>query len=95
MSTVRETNSLAVVSLVAGVLGWTVMPVLGSLCAIITGHLARAQIRRQPQRFRGDELALGGLVLGWAMVVFAVLAALALLGFIIFFGNLIYTSAHP
>ncbi|MCW0386417.1 DUF4190 domain-containing protein [Xanthomonas sacchari] len=90
MSQVRETNSLAVVSLVAGILGWTLMPVLGSLGAIITGHLARAEIRRQPQRFQGDGLAVGGLILGWAAVVLAVLAVLA---FVLFFGGLAWFAS--
>lgn len=90
MSQVRETNSLAVVSLIAGILGWTLMPMLGSLGAIVTGHLARAQIRRQPQRFQGDGLAVGGLILGWAAVVLAVLAVLA---FVLFFGGLAWFAS--
>ncbi|WP_040151891.1 DUF4190 domain-containing protein, partial [Xanthomonas citri] len=40
---VRQTSAMAIVSLVAGILGWTLIPFLGSICAIITGHLARAE----------------------------------------------------
>lgn len=85
MSAVRETSSLAVVSLVAGILGWTLLPVLGSLGAIVTGHLARAEIRRQPQRFQGDGLAVGGLILGWAAVLVGVVSLLVV---VLFFGGL-------
>ncbi|MBN6151144.1 DUF4190 domain-containing protein [Xanthomonas sp. AmX2] len=85
MSAVRETNSLAVVSLVAGILGWTLMPLLGSLGAIVAGHLARAEIRRQPERFQGDGLAVGGLILGWAAVLVGVVSLLVVA---LFFGGL-------
>lgn len=85
MSAVRETSSLAVVSLVAGILGWTLMPLLGSLGAIVAGHLARAEIRRQPERFQGDGLAVGGLILGWAAVLVGVVSLLVV---VLFFGGL-------
>ncbi|CBA15730.1 DUF4190 domain-containing protein [Xanthomonas albilineans] len=95
MNQIRETNSLAVVSLVAGILGWTLMPLIGSLSAIITGHMARAEIRRDPQRFEGDGLAVGGLVLGWSAVVLAVIALLTMLAFLLFFGGLAwFASTH-
>ena len=42
----RQTSSLAVVSLVSGILGWSLLPLIGSIAAIITGHMARAEIRR-------------------------------------------------
>ncbi|WP_045739137.1 DUF4190 domain-containing protein [Xanthomonas sp. MUS 060] len=86
MSQIRETNSLAVVSLVAGILGWTFLPLLGSLSAIVTGHMARAEIRRDPQRFEGDGLAVGGLVLGWTAVALGIIALLAVLTMILFSG---------
>ncbi|WP_045727342.1 DUF4190 domain-containing protein [Xanthomonas sp. GPE 39] len=95
MSQIRETNSLAVVSLVAGILGLTFLPLLGSLGAIITGHMARAEIRRDPQRFEGDGLAVGGLVLGWTVVALGVIALLAMLAFVLFFGGLAwFASTH-
>ena len=40
----RQTSALAITSLVSGLLGWTFLPLVGSLVAIITGHMARAEI---------------------------------------------------
>ena len=62
-ATLRQTSSLAVVSLVAGILGWTLLPFLGSVAAVVTGHMARSEIRRAPDRLEGDGLAIAGLVL--------------------------------
>jgi len=84
--TVRQTSSLAVTSLVTGLLGWTLLPWLGSIIAIITGHMARAEIRRNPDTLEGDGLAVAGLVLGWATVVLT-LVGIALM--ILFFGGIL------
>jgi hypothetical protein len=72
MNSVRQTSTYAVISLVAGILGWSLLPFLGSLGAIIFGHLARAEIRREPQRLDGDGLAIAGLILGWLNVVLVI-----------------------
>lgn len=80
----RTTSSLAVVSLVAGLLGWTLAPWIGSIVAIITGHMARSEIRRDPA-IEGDGLAVAGLVLGWAMMLISVATVLAI---VLFFGGL-------
>ncbi|GHH46010.1 MULTISPECIES: DUF4190 domain-containing protein [Gammaproteobacteria] len=89
MSVPRQTSTLAVVSLVAGILGWTLLPFIGSIGAIITGHLARAEIRREPQRLEGDGLALGGLILGWLSVATWIVGILA---FVLFFGGLAWLA---
>jgi len=52
----RQTSSYAIVALVAGILGWTLLPFLGSLAAIIFGHMGRAEIRRH---WPGAGLAVG------------------------------------
>ncbi len=80
----RLTSSLAIISLISGILGWTLAPILGSLVAIVTGHLARKEIRRDPS-LGGDSLAVVGLVLGWVAVLGALLAVAVL---ILFFGGL-------
>ena len=37
----RQTSTLAIISLVSGLRGWTVLPFLGSIVAVICGHMAR------------------------------------------------------
>jgi len=69
----RSTSALAVISLVFGILGWLPVPVFGSIVAIVTGHLARAEIRRDPQGMEGDGMAVAGLVLGYSALAVGVL----------------------
>ncbi len=59
------TSNLATVSLVAGVLGWTLLPLVGSVVAVITGHMAKNEIRKSGGQIAGDGLATAGLVLGY------------------------------
>ena len=81
----RETSALAITSLVSGLLGWTFLPLVGSLVAIVTGHMARAEIRRANGQIEGDGLAIAGLVLGWLVVAISVLTVLV---FVLFLGGL-------
>lgn len=70
-------NGLAVASLVLGIAGIFVIPFIGSIAAVIMGHIARKQIRERGEG--GDGMAVGGLVTGYlgvaiwlAVIVFAI-----------------------
>ena len=82
----RQTSTLAIVSLVAGILGWSLLPWVGSLVAIITGHMARSEIRQNPDTREGDGMAVAGLVLGWASFIIGLLVIVA---FVLFFGGIL------
>jgi hypothetical protein len=83
--TSQPTSSLAVISLVAGIVSWLLLPFVAGLAAIICGHMARGEIRRSNGTLEGDGLALAGLVLGWINVVLCVLTVAAI---VLFFGGL-------
>lgn len=74
------TSGMAIASLVLGIGGLTVLPLLGSIAAIILGYMARRDIRQRPDQLTGDGLALAGIVLGWISV------ALALVGIVVLGG---------
>lgn len=73
-----RTSGLAVASLVSGIVGLSMVPLLGSILALILGYMARREIRDRPNELTGDGLALAGIVLGWISV------GLAVLGFLVF-----------
>lgn len=58
------TSSTAIISLIAGVLGLTLFPLLGSIVAVITGVMARREIRETAGAIQGEGLATAGMVLG-------------------------------
>ncbi|KQZ72257.1 hypothetical protein ASD55_10800 [Rhodanobacter sp. Root561] len=82
----NTTSSLAVVSLVFGILTWILLPFIGALVAIVCGHLARGEIRRSPidHRMEGDGMAVAGLVLGYVQLALCVLGIFLLMAVLIF-----------
>lgn len=70
-----QTSGLAIASLISGICGWTIVPVIGSIIAVVTGHMAKNEIRRSNGTLDGSGMATAGLVLGYVGL------ALALIGF--------------
>jgi hypothetical protein len=63
-----QNSSTAIISLITGLLGLTLLPGIGSIIAIITGIMARKEIREARNNgvtVGGDGMATAGLVMGW------------------------------
>lgn len=67
---VARYNSLAIASLACGIAQFMVGP-LATIPAIVCGHMARRQIRRDGEQ--GAGLALVGLILGWGAVILGII----------------------
>jgi hypothetical protein len=65
---------MAIASLVCGVLGWVMFPVVAPILAVIFGHIARGQIRQTGEG--GGGMALAGLLLGYINLALCLLALL-------------------
>lgn len=70
-------STMAIVSLVSGIISWVLFPIIAAIAAVITGHMARREIRNSGGRLSGDGLALIGLVLGYANLALAFLGICA------------------
>ena len=62
---ILPSSTLAIVSLVSAILGFTLAPVIGTIVALITGYMARNETRSIPPRAAGDGLATAGIIMGW------------------------------
>lgn len=71
------TSNLAVYSLIAGLLGLTLFPVVGCVGAVVLGIMARREIEASDGALAGDGLATAGLVLGWIGVGIGILGICA------------------
>gem|GEM_PF-1293241 len=78
-----RTNSLAVVSLVAGIAAWIICPLIGAIVAVVSGHIARNQIKTSGEA--GGGLALAGLILGYAHLALSVIGLILV---VVVFGGL-------
>ncbi|MFZ5918573.1 MAG: DUF4190 domain-containing protein [Chloroflexota bacterium] len=66
-------STLATVSLAAGIATWTLLPLIGALIAVVTGHLARKEIRESQGTLGGKGRSTGGLALGYIQLALALL----------------------
>jgi uncharacterized membrane protein YtjA (UPF0391 family) len=71
-----KVNELAMASLGCGLAQIVFGPVL-AIPAIVFGHVARQQIKRTGEQ--GADLALAGLILGWAAVILVIALIAAVL----------------
>jgi hypothetical protein len=82
----KPNHSMAIVSLVLGILGLAViLPVIGSIGAVISGRIARREIAENPDQFSGDNLARAGVTLGWIGIGLSVIVLIVLCAFVLFF----------
>jgi hypothetical protein len=68
----KPTSTMAIVSLVAGITGWTILPFLGAIVAIITGHMAKNEIKKSAGTLGGNGMATAGLVLGYLSIALGI-----------------------
>ena len=74
-------STTAIISLIAGILGLSFIPVIGSIVALLTGYMAKNEIRQSAGSLSGEGLATAGIVLGWIGVGLTVIGG-CILGFI-------------
>ena len=80
-----QSSTLAIISLIGGILGWVGVLGIGPLVAIICGHMAKSEISKAAGRITGGGMATAGLILGYlnlalSVVVLCVFIVLPLLG---------------
>lgn len=88
------TSTLAIISLIGGILGFTAMPVLGTIVALITGYMARKETRAVPPSASGDGLATAGIIMGWIQVGLTVLGLCCLAAYFVFVVGAIGASSY-
>lgn len=59
-----EIDTYAMTSLVFGILGFLVLPIIGNVLAIIFALLSFERISKSPDQYSGKSMAIAGLVLG-------------------------------
>jgi hypothetical protein len=72
-------NSLAVVSMVLGFISYFMLPVLGGIAAVVTGHMAKAEIKANPYHYSGEGFATVGLILGYAHLALTLITILVII----------------
>src|SRR5512134_3983561 len=93
-TTILPTSTLAIVSLVSAILGFTFVPVIGTIVALITGYMARNETRSLPPKASGDGLATAGIIMGWVQVGLVVIGICCTIAYFVFFLGLFAASGN-
>ncbi len=89
-----RTSIAAVVSLIAGILGFVqILPVIGAIAAVIAGHMAKSEIKKSGGMVTGNGMATTGLILGY--VTIAIGLCLACIFVLAFAGLITLPFAFP
>ena len=78
-ATYRRTENLAVASLVLGLAGFVVCPLVCSIIAVVLGYQARRRLDEDPT-LDGEGMAKAGIILGWVGIAFGVVVVV---GFVV------------
>ncbi len=89
---VLPTSTLALASLILGIGGFTFLPLIGSIAALVTGYAARKETRAVPPAASGDGLATAGIVLGWVQLGLGAVAICCFAAYMVFFFGLFGSS---
>jgi magnesium-transporting ATPase (P-type) len=77
-------STMAIVSLIAGILGFLGLPFIASIVALFAGYAARNETRSNPPRASGDGMATAGIVMGWIQIGLTVLAICCFAAYMVF-----------
>lgn len=90
-SPILPSSTMAIVSLIAGIAGFSFLPFIGSIVAIVTGYAARKETRAVPPTAGGDGMATAGIVMGWIGVGLTVISICC---FVIYFVFIVGLAAQ-
>lgn len=91
---ILPSSTLAIVSLVSAILGFTFAPVIGTIVALITGYMARGETRSIPPKASGDGMATAGIIMGWIQVGLFVIGICCLIAYFIFIVGIFAASGQ-
>ncbi len=89
---VLPSSTMAMVSLIAGILGFTMLPLIGSIVALVTGYEARKETRSVPPRASGDGLATAGIIMGWIQIGLSVIGICCFAAYFLFIVGAVVTG---
>src|SRR5512134_2118057 len=85
-------STLAIVSLVSALLGFTFVPVVGGIVALVTGYMARNETRSIPPKASGDGMATAGIIMGWIQLGLLVVGVCCFVAYMVFVVGLVATN---
>jgi hypothetical protein len=80
----QTTSTSAIISLVAAIAGWTMLPIIGAFVAVFFGRKAKQEIKASNGRLTGDAFATLGMLIGGVELALLAVGACGAFGLFLF-----------
>ena len=87
-------STLAITSLIAGILGFTLFPFIASIVALWAGYEARKETRSIPPKASGEGMATAGIIMGWIQIGLTVISICCVIAYFGFFVTIFAASGQ-
>ena len=67
-------STLALLSMIFGIAAYVILQFLGSIAAVILGHMGKSEIKKSAGMLKGSGMATAGLILGYVQLGIFVLS---------------------
>jgi len=82
----KTTSILAILSTISGAASFFVVPLIGAIAALITGYMAKTEIKKSNGTIEGEGFATAGIVMGWINIGLALMVCCLIVLAVVFFG---------
>jgi hypothetical protein len=82
----KTTSILAILSTISGAASFFVIPLIGAIAALITGYMAKSEIKKSNGMIEGEGFATAGIVMGWINLGLTIMVCVLIVLAIVFAG---------
>ncbi len=82
----KTTSLLAILSTISGAASFFVVPFIGAIAALITGYMAKNEIKKSNGTIDGDGFATAGIVMGYINLGLTLMVCVLIVLAIVFAG---------
>ena len=82
----KTTSILAILSTISGAASFFVVPFIGAIAALITGYMAKSEIKKSNGTIEGEGFATAGIVMGWINIGLSIMVCCLIILALVFMG---------
>ena len=82
----KTTSILAILSTISGAASFFVVPLIGAIAALITGYMAKSEIKKSNGMIEGEGFATAGIVMGWINIGLSIMVCCLIILAVVFMG---------
>jgi len=82
----KKISILAILSTISGAASFFVIPLIGAIAALITGYMAKSEIKKSNGMIEGEGFAAAGIVMGWINIGLSIMVCCLIILAVVFMG---------